>query len=163
MTGAATAVTSTADCSVFGGPEYTLRGRPNSGGPDGVVRPGATAARISLPLARWVSRQAVKKLYATNDEAPHRVPTDELSAFVSHVRTEHIAVECGESALSEAIAEVLTASVEATGGPATYREEAPPSDGFDRVIGVLELAEITLPEGREVASWLRHYECRGEY
>lgn len=84
-------------------------------------------------------------------------------AFVSHVRTEHIAVEYGDSAPSEAVAGVLTASIEGTSGPATYREEAPPSDGFERVIEDLDLAEITLPEGREVASWLRHYEYRGEY
>jgi hypothetical protein len=92
-----------------------------------------------------------------------RPVADTESAFVSHVRSEHVAVEYGDTAPSDEVEEILSASIDATSGPATYREGAPLSDGFERVLDDLGLAEATLPDGREVASWLRHYEYRGNY
>lgn len=85
------------------------------------------------------------------------------SAFVTHVRSEHVAVEYGDSAPSEETAEIFSASTNAASGPDTYTEEAPPSEAFERVIDDLGLADAAIPDGREVASWLRHYEYRGNY
>lgn len=92
-----------------------------------------------------------------------RPVTDSESAFVERVRTEHVAVEYGDSPPSEEVANVLTESATAADGPATYREEVPVSDAFERVIEDLGLGDATLPDDREVASWLRYYEYRGDY
>ncbi len=84
-------------------------------------------------------------------------------AFVEHVRSEHVAIEYGDSPPSEEIEAILSESTTAASGPATYVEDAPLSDAFERVLADLGLADATIPDGRQVASWLRFYGYRGDY
>ncbi|MFW5964284.1 MAG: hypothetical protein ACOCQM_05405, partial [Natronomonas sp.] len=62
------------------------------------------------------------------------------------------------STLSEAERDVLAESTAITG----YHEEGSPSEAFEWVLSELSAADVSLPEGREVASWLRFYRLDGD-
>lgn len=121
------------------------------------------------PEGHGAPEELVLRLHATTESVTttryvHELrPTAESeSEFVSHVRSEHVAVEYGDT-VPEAVAEILLESADAADGPATYREGEPLSDAFERLLEDLELADASLPDGREVASWLRFYRYRGRY
>jgi hypothetical protein len=80
-------------------------------------------------------------------------------AFVDHVDAEHVAARFSSESLSEEAAEILEESTALTG----YYENPPPSEAYTSVQSALGVEDVSLPEGREVASWLRFYARDGDY
>lgn len=84
---------------------------------------------------------------------------EDRSAFVEHLRAEHVAASFQRDELSTAERDVLASSRALTG----YDEAGSLSSAFESVLAALELDSVSLPQGREVASWLRYYNYDGDY
>ncbi|MFW5918285.1 MAG: hypothetical protein ACOCR0_02265 [Haloferacaceae archaeon] len=120
-----------------------------------LVEPEAHGAPDELPLRLHVQREAVETARYVHELDPIASDRD---AFVAHLEDAHVEAHFGSDA-SEEVHELLATSTELTG----HREDEPLSDAFETVLSELDLESVTLPEGREVASWLRYYRREGVY
>jgi hypothetical protein len=121
-----------------------------------LIEPETEFGPDELALRLRVEEEAVETtLYTHSLEsvAEHR------EAFVEHVESEHVAASFTSGSLSDGEADALDESTELTG----YDENAPPSDAFASIQSSLNVADVSLPADREVASWLRFYERDGDY
>lgn len=124
--------------------EYALVEPDNEFGPD------------ELALRLHVEEEAVETTRYTHEL---EVVANSRDAFVDHVESEHVAASFLSDSLAEEEADILDESTALTG----YDEDAPPSDAFAAIQSSLNLDDVSLPEDREVASWLRFYERGGDY
>lgn len=118
--------------------------------PEGEFGPDELALRLHVEEAAVETTRYTHSLEAV---------ADGRDAFVDHVDSEHVAATFSADSLSDDEAEVLDESAALTG----YDENPPPSDAFASVQSSLNVEDVSLPEGREVASWLRFYERDGDY
>lgn len=116
-----------------------------------VVEPDSHLGPDELPIRLHVSEEVVETTRYTHELDPVATTRDELEA---HLRSEHIVARYSSEELPEAARRVLTESTRVAG----YDEEVPLSEAFERTLADLDLAEVSLPAGRDVASWRRYYE-----
>lgn len=121
-----------------------------------LVEPDSEFGPDELALRLHVGRESVE---TTRYRHELEAVADDRAAFVDHVEDEHVAASFEADALSEEQIRVLEESRSLTG----YDEDAPPSEAFGTVLEALDLADVSLPDGREVASWLRFYALEGDY
>lgn len=121
-----------------------------------LVEPESEFGPEELPLRLHVEREAVETTRYTHSL---EAVTANRDALLDHIETEHVVAAFEGESLSEAERNVLEDSTAITG----YHEEGSPSEAFESVLSALSAAEVSLPEGREVASWLRFYRLNGAY
>lgn len=121
-----------------------------------VIDPETEFRSEELPVRLRVAEEPVETRRYVHDLEPVATSRE---AFVEHVRAEHVAVEYSSGELSSEVREILDESTTLTG----HREEAPPSEAFGSILEDLGLADVEVPDGREVASWRRFYAVDDAY
>ncbi|WP_178917663.1 hypothetical protein [Natronomonas gomsonensis] len=121
-----------------------------------LVEPDSEFGPEELAVRLHVEREAVETTRYT-----HTLDSvaDGRSALVDHVESEHVVATVESDSLSEAERDLFEESTAITG----YHEEGAPSEAFESVLSTLSADDLSLPEGREVASWLRFYRRDGDY
>lgn len=121
-----------------------------------LLEPTGHGTPSELPLRVHVTEATVETVRYTHELTPVASSRDE---FVDHVRTEHIAVEYTDSDLTAEREEILAASREGTG----YEDEGSRSDALTEILTDLDLSEMELSDGADIATWLRYYVYDGDY
>jgi hypothetical protein len=120
------------------------------------IEPDNEFGPAELALRLHVEREAVETTHYTHGL---EAVAESREAFVDHVEAEHVAASFSSDSLSDEEASILDESTAITG----YHENPPPSEAFASLQSSLSVADVEVPEGRDVASWLRFYERDGDY
>lgn len=84
---------------------------------------------------------------------------DQRGDFVAHLREEHVAGHFSRDEDSKEVQDILAEATELGG----YVEEGALSEAFESVLAEIDLADVTLPDASESATWRRYYEYDGAY
>ncbi|WP_336135917.1 hypothetical protein [Natronomonas amylolytica] len=120
------------------------------------IEPEGEFGPDELALRLHAEEEAVETTRYTHSLEPI---ADGRETFVDHVDSEHVAATFSTDSLSADEAAVLDESTALTG----YDEKAPPSEAFASIQSSLSVEDVSLPQDREVASWLRFYARDGDY